>query len=90
LLPLPRREARVMACRPTSRESLDQLRNLRGDADSRGDDCLALLLAGVELYIRSGHELELLEMMRNRAEDMREAVENTPSAEDLRRLFERE
>jgi hypothetical protein len=79
-----------MACRPTSKESLEELRNLHHEAGERGDDCFALLLAGVELYVRSGHELELLEMMRSRAEDMREAVENTPSADELRRLFERD
>jgi hypothetical protein len=79
-----------MACRPTSKESLEELRKLHREAEARGDDCFALLLAGVELYVRSGHELELLEIMRSRAEDMREAVANTPSAEELRRLFEQD
>ena len=31
----------------------------------------------------------LLELMRNNAEEMREAIVNTPSAQDLRKLFER-
>jgi hypothetical protein len=79
-----------MACHPTSKESLEALRRLYHEAVERNDDCLSLLLAGVELYIRAGKEFELLEVMRNRAEDMRESVENTPSAEDLRRLYEGE
>jgi hypothetical protein len=61
---------------------------LHHDAVERDDECLSLLLAGVELYIRAGREFELLEVMRNRVEEMRDAVQNTPSAEDLRRMFE--
>jgi hypothetical protein len=79
-----------MGCHPTSNQSLESLRKLYRDSVERGDECLSLLLAGVELYIRAGRELELLEIMRTRAEDMRDAVENTPSADDLRRLYERE
>jgi hypothetical protein len=79
-----------MGCHPTSNQSLESLRKLYHDSVERGDECLSLLLAGVELYIRAGRELELLEIMRTRAEDMRDAVENTPSADDLRRLYERE
>jgi hypothetical protein len=77
-----------MACQPTSPESLENLKQLQLDAASRGDDCLSLLLAGVHLYVQAGRELELLETMRNNAEEMREAIENTPSAQDLRRLYE--
>ncbi|HYP08672.1 MAG TPA: hypothetical protein VER03_20725 [Bryobacteraceae bacterium] len=79
-----------MGCRPTSNESLQALRDLYHRAVDHGDECLSLLLAGVELYIRAGREFELLEIMRSRAEDMRDAVENTPSADDLRRLYERD
>jgi hypothetical protein len=79
-----------MACHPTSESSLDGLRKLQNDAAGRGDDCLSLLLAGVELYARAGRELELLELMRRSAEEMREAIENTPSAQDLRRLYEQD
>ena len=78
-----------MACSPTSPESLDGLRKLQLEAAGRGDDCLSLLLAGVNLYLQAGRELELLESMRDHAEEMREAIENTPSAQDLRRLYER-
>jgi hypothetical protein len=78
-----------MACRPTSPESLDRLRTLQLEAASRGDDCLSLLLAGINLYVQAGRELELLAFMRHNAEQMREAIENTPSAQDLRRLYER-
>lgn len=78
-----------MSCRPTSPESLDALRELQSEASARGDHCLALLLAGVDLYVRAGRELELLDTMRQHANDIRDAVENTPTADDLRRLFER-
>jgi hypothetical protein len=77
-----------MACRPTSPESLDNLKKLQLEAASRGDHCLSLLLAGIHLYVQAGRELELLESMRNNAEEMREAIENTPSAQELRRLYE--
>lgn len=77
-----------MACQPTSPESLDNLKELQLEAASRGDHCLSLLLAGIHLYVQAGRELELLESMRNNAEEMREAIENTPSAQELRRLYE--
>ena len=79
-----------MACRPASQESLESLRRLQRDAAARGDECLSLLLAGVELYVRVGREFELLELMRQSAEEMRESVINTPTAEELTRLFERD
>ena len=79
-----------MACRPASPQSLESLRRLQVESAERGDDCLSLLLAGVELYVRAGREFELLETMRNNAEEMREAIENTPTAQDLRRLYESE
>src|SRR5581483_9686305 len=75
-----------MACQPTSGESLEALRKLQEEAAERGDHCLALLLAGVDLYVRAGREIELLEQMRANAEEMREAVVNTPTADELRRL----
>jgi hypothetical protein len=77
-----------MACNPPSRESLDELQRLVRDSSERGDACLSILLAGVDLYVRAGREFELLETMRKGAEEMREAVENTPTAQELRRLFE--
>ena len=79
-----------MACQPTSEDSLTALRSLIETAEQRNDRCLAVLLAGVELYVGAGRELELLELMREHADEFREAVENTPTAQDLRRLFELE
>jgi hypothetical protein len=79
-----------MACRPPSTESLESLRRLQQQAAERGDDCLSLLLAGVDFYVRAGRELELLESMRSHAEEMREAIENTPTAQELKRLYEKE
>ncbi len=79
-----------MACNPASAESIRQLRDLRDRASERGDECLAALLAGVDLFVAVGRELELLEAMRRLAHDVRPAVENTPTAEDLRRLYERD
>jgi hypothetical protein len=77
-----------MGCHPPSPESVQALRKLRDTAAERGDDCLATLLAGVDLYVSLGREIELLEVMRSFAHEVREAVENTPSAEDLKRLYE--
>ena len=77
-----------MSCRPTTAASLDGLRQLQRKAADRGDICLSLLLAGVDLYVRAGRDLELLDSMRRNADDLREAIENTPSAEDLKRLYE--
>jgi hypothetical protein len=77
-----------MSWRPVSQESLDALRRLQAETEQRGDLRLSLLLAGVDLYVKAGREMELLELMRNHAEEMREAIENTPSAQDLRRLYD--
>ena len=77
-----------MPCDPTSTKSLAALEKLRADTAALGDRCLSLLLTGVDLYLRAGREMELLALVRQQAEEMREAIENTPSAQDLRRLFE--
>jgi hypothetical protein len=77
-----------MACRPPSENSIAALGRLQRQAAERGEQCLALLLAGVDLYVRVGREFELLELMRQAAEEMREAVQNTPTAQELRKLFE--
>lgn len=79
-----------MSWRPTSEESLELLRRLRHEVAERGDQRLALLLAGVELYAVLGREFELLELMRSFAHEMHEAVEGTPSAKELEDLFNRE
>ncbi len=79
-----------MGCNPASRESVDELRRLRDRASERGDECLSTLLAGVDLYVSLGRELELLEVMRRFAHEVHDAVDNTPTAEDLKRLYELE
>jgi hypothetical protein len=62
----------------------------RAEVGGRGDYCLAVLLAGVELYVSIGREWELLEVMRKFAHDAEDMVRNTPSAAELKRLYERE
>lgn len=79
-----------MPWRPSSPESLELLRRLRHEIAEHGDERLALLLAGVELYAILGREFELLEIMRAFAHDMREAVEGTPTVKELEDLFNRE
>jgi len=80
----------AMPWRPTSPESLELLRQIRREVAARGDNRLALLLAGVELYAVLGREFDLLEVMRSFAHDMHQAVEGTPTARDLEQLFERD
>ena len=79
-----------MPWQPSSEGSLESLRRLRHEIAERGDERLALLLAGVELYAVLGREFELLEVMRAFAQDMHEAVEGTPSIKELEELFHRE
>ena len=76
--------------RPTSPESRQALHELREAALARGDDSLAVILGGVELYVSLGREFELIEGMRSFAEEMRDSIENTPSAADLQRLYDDE
>jgi hypothetical protein len=71
----------------TSDQSLSDLRQLAEKARWRGDECLAVILAGIELYISLGRELELLETMREFEADIRPAVEGTPTAAELERLY---
>ena len=78
-----------MVCQPPNPESLSELRHLQQRAKMRGDECLALLLAGVDVYISVGREWELLEIMREFAHDAEDMVRNTPSAAELRNLYER-
>ena len=78
-----------MACQPPHPESLTGLRRLQQEANERGDECLAMLLAGVDLYTSVGREWELLEIMRKFAHDAEEMVHNTPSAAELKKLYER-
>ncbi len=79
-----------MISRPTSSESLRELRDLRNRAFRRGDESLAILVAGVDLYLSLGREYELLEVMQKFAEQMAGPVANTPTAAELERLFRHE
>ncbi len=79
-----------MACQPPHPDSLADLRRLRETVAQRGDQCLALLLAGVDMYVSVGREWDLLEVMRKFAHDAEEMVRNTPTAEELKRLYERD
>lgn len=79
-----------MPWHPTSPESLELIRRLRNQIAENGDQRLALLLAGVELYATLGREYELLDIMRAFAHDIHEAVQGTPTARELEELFERE
>jgi len=78
-----------MLCQPPHPDSISGLRRLKQEVSQRGDDCLALLLAGVDLYATVGREWELLEIMRKFAHDAEEMVRNTPSAAELKKLYER-
>ena len=75
---------------PVSRETLESLRRVRDEARQRGDETMAVLLSGIELYATLGKEDELLEVMRTFADSMRPIIENTPSAADLKQLYERD
>ena len=83
-------EAMDMTCQPPHPESLTALRQLQNEVRQRGDECLAMLLAGVEMYAAVGREWELLEIMRQFAHDAEEMVRNTPSAAELKKLYEQE
>jgi len=79
-----------MACQPPHPESLTDLRRLREQILQRGDECLALLLGGVDVYASVGREWELLEIMRKFAHEAEHMVQNTPTAAELKKLFERD
>jgi hypothetical protein len=66
------------------------LRQLRENVSRRGDECLSLLLAGIEMYVSIGREWELLEIMRKFAHDAEDMVRNTPTSAELRKLYDRE
>ena len=79
-----------MVCQPPHRESILGLRRLYDEVRKRGDECLAMLLAGVDMYTAVGREWELLEIMRKFAHDSEEMVRNTPTAAELKKLYERD
>lgn len=66
------------------------LHRLRREIAERGDERLALLLAGVELFTVLGREFELLETMRASVNEIHDAVAGTPTAKELEELFNRE
>ena len=68
-------------------ESHEALRRLLDEARKSGDHTFTVLLSGIDLYLALGREFELLEHMRHFAEEMRDSVENTPTAADLERLY---
>lgn len=76
-----------MHCPPISDESRRELHELRDRSHLRGDECLAILLTGLDLYVSMGKEIELLEMMRDYADQIRGAIEGTPSAKELEELY---
>ena len=80
----------MSGCQPPHPASLEELRRLQQAVKKRGDECLAMLLAGIEMYTSVGREWELLEIMRNFAHDAEDMVRNTPSAAELRRMYEQQ
>ena len=79
-----------MTCQPPHPESIMGLRRLQKEVAERGDECLSLLLAGIDVYTSVGREWELLETMRKFAHEAEEMVRNTPSAAELKKLYERD
>lgn len=78
-----------MSWNPVTPESHAALRRLRDETRAAGDETFTVLLTGLDLYLALGREYELLEHMRHFAESMRESVENTPTAAELKRLYEK-
>ena len=79
-----------MVCEPPHPDSITGLRRLYEEVKQRGDECLAMLLAGVEMYTAVGREWELLEIMRKFAHDAEDMVRNTPTAAELKKLYDRD
>ena len=79
-----------MLCQPPHPDSIMGLRRLYEEVRQRRDECLAMLLAGLDMYTAVGREWELLDTMRNFAHHAEEMVRNTPTVAELRRLYERE
>ncbi len=79
-----------MGCHPPHPDSIAALRRAQKQVRQNGDDCLAMLLCGLEMYTAVGREWELLDIMRKFAHDSDDMVRNTPSAEELKKLYERD
>ncbi len=75
--------------RPISEESRHELLSHRDRAQRRGEESFSFLLTGLDLYLSLGREVELLELMRDYAEQLRDAIEGTPSAKELEQLYKR-
>ena len=76
-----------MACRPPHPDSITALQMLSQEVAGRGDECLSMLLQGINLYVSLGREWELLESMRAFAHDSQEMVNGTPSPAELEDLY---
>ena len=76
-----------MACHPPHPDSIIALQRLSQEVAARGDECLSMLLQGIDLYVSMGREWELLESMRTFAHDSQEMVNGTPSVADLQDLY---
>jgi len=79
-----------MTCQPPHPDSIASLHRLRQEVSDRGDDCLAMLLGGLDLYVSVGREWELLEAMRRFAHEAEDMVNQTPTAAELKELFNRQ
>jgi hypothetical protein len=72
-----------------SNQRIEDLETMIAKARGRSDECFAVLLEGVRMYVSLGREVDLLEIMRDFEREVRPAVEGTPSAEELQRLYNR-
>jgi hypothetical protein len=70
-------------------QRLQDLEDLIAKARERGDEYFAVLLEGVRMYVSLGREIDLLEAMRDFEREVRPAVEGTPTADELHRLYNR-
>ena len=72
-----------------SNERLEDIEALIAKTRDRGDECFAVLLEGIRMYVALGREMDLLESMRDFEREVRPAVEGTPSADQLQQLYDR-
>jgi hypothetical protein len=82
-------QARLRIYFGVNEQRWNDLEELIGKARERGDECFAVLLEGVKMYVSLGREIDLLEAMRDFERELRPAVEGTPSAAELHRLYNR-
>jgi hypothetical protein len=84
------REGGNVDCQHVSDWSLHNLEELITSSRSRGEMYFAALLEGVKMYVLTGREFELLEIMRRFEREIRPAVEGTPSIGEMEALYRRE